>query len=682
MYHALTHTFQSHRLLRHLARALVALGRHAEAAKALKLYAELFDKARETDAVQVARELRQLHERAAREAKGAGATAGEREKEEEAELQAGREGLGERAKPEADEPTDVDSDGEYVRTVAFAARVVTKYLGEPEEGYRLARRGREVFDEGKEAGLVGDKVAEARIEVALGLSLAALAIKSEWFTSNSIDLLAALLSPIFPPLAAADPDTRPTQQATARAHLEKAAALNPTSWTTLYHLAFHLAELRQVGPALDAARQAVALLGAGLDAWHLLGLLVAARKELNESLAVLETALDEDDDAGLETRAPSGGGTPPTTGSSIGLGHPAGPGHGHPAAPSLLPRTAGEFDDDTPRDAVDDLVAACQVRMTKNVVIEALEGAEAALLDQQATMAWFARAFEEVKAVDGLNEASGVANSDGPSRPNSALSLAVPTVGHESAPKRAHSLLGRKRSLRKRTAGEESAQRSVSAAAPSTHSAVQAGSVAPAQNQAGARTLSASHSSTSLSDDAAINGGRGPEVATNARATKLLVDLWLMSAASYRRAGKLDDAKAAIAEAEQLAPDDADVWAQFAALSMGASIETARTALLKALSFEPDHVASTVLLARVYLVLAVGDPTRGAFAEGLLEGVTRRRGWDVAEAWFELSRCYKGVPGGGPGERVARERECLKWALELEGSRSVRGWAASVPRWL
>ena len=184
MYRALTHTFQSHRLLRHLARALVALGRHAEAAKALKLYAELSDKARETDAVQVARELRHLHERAAREAKGGAATTEERDKQREADGQESREGLGEKGGGSA-ESTDVDSEADYVRTVCFAARVVVKYLGDPEEGYRLARRGRAVFDEARDAGRVADGVAESRIEVALGLSLAALAAKGEllchWF---------------------------------------------------------------------------------------------------------------------------------------------------------------------------------------------------------------------------------------------------------------------------------------------------------------------------------------------------------------------------------------------------------------------------------------------------------------------------------------------------------------------
>lgn len=53
-----------------------------------------------------------------------------------------------------------------------------------------------------------------------------------------------------------------------------------------------------------------------------------------------------------------------------------------------------------------------------------------------------------------------------------------------------------------------------------------------------------------------------PTMEINPRATKLLVDLWLMSAASYRRAGRLEDAKGAISEAEALNGDDPDVWVQ------------------------------------------------------------------------------------------------------------------------
>ena len=64
MYNALSHTFQSQRLLRHLIVALTARGSYSEAGQALTVYLELFDKARETDAAQVARDVRKFRKRA------------------------------------------------------------------------------------------------------------------------------------------------------------------------------------------------------------------------------------------------------------------------------------------------------------------------------------------------------------------------------------------------------------------------------------------------------------------------------------------------------------------------------------------------------------------------------------------------------------------------------------------
>lgn len=90
--------------------------------------------------------------------------------------------------------------------------------------------------------------------------------------------------------------------------------------------------------------------------------------------------------------------------------------------------------------------------------------------------------------------------------------------------------------------------------------------------------------------------------------------------------------------------------------------EQARTSLIKALSYSADHIASLVLLSRFYLL----TPSKLPFAEGLLDTLTQNHGWDVAEAWYELSRCYKGTG------RERREKECLVWALQLEETRSVR----------
>lgn len=46
------------------------------------------------------------------------------------------------------------------------------------------------------------------------------------------------------------------------------------------------------------------------------------------------------------------------------------------------------------------------------------------------------------------------------------------------------------------------------------------------------------------------------------RETRLLSDLWLTSAATFRRMGKLEQAKAAIQEAEVLDENNPTVWVQ------------------------------------------------------------------------------------------------------------------------
>lgn len=157
MYHALTHTFASHRLLRHLARGLVALGEYEEAGKALELYRELWEKSRETDPRKVARELRRFRRE--------GGSEGEKEKVEVEE-------------EESEGEDDFDDARQFVGVAVFAVRVFCRYLGRPERGLIFARRAREELDkeEGDE-GLKADKVLEGRVEEALGVAIGALAAK-------------------------------------------------------------------------------------------------------------------------------------------------------------------------------------------------------------------------------------------------------------------------------------------------------------------------------------------------------------------------------------------------------------------------------------------------------------------------------------------------------------------------
>lgn len=87
-------------------------------------------------------------------------------------------------------------------------------------------------------------------------------------------------------------------------------------------------------------------------------------------------------------------------------------------------------------------------------------------------------------------------------------------------------------------------------------------------------------------------------------ATRVLQSLWLHSAASFRRVGELEQARSAIAEAEQLDARCADVWVQLAQWCLASDAQQAGAAvscLYKALACETDHVAASVHLARILL---------------------------------------------------------------------------------
>lgn len=70
------------------------------------------------------------------------------------------------------------------------------------------------------------------------------------------------------------------------------------------------------------------------------------------------------------------------------------------------PSSASSFvvpsaDVDLPRDETDVFISSLQIRMTRNVVIEAREGAEAALLDQQNLLKFYAEAVSQLTDQEG-----------------------------------------------------------------------------------------------------------------------------------------------------------------------------------------------------------------------------------------------------------------------------------------
>ncbi|CCM03055.1 uncharacterized protein FIBRA_05174 [Fibroporia radiculosa] len=165
-----------------------------------------------------------------------------------------------------------------------------------------------------------------------------------------------------------------------------------------------------------------------------------------------------------------------------------------------------------------------------------------------------------------------------------------------------------------------------------------------------------------------------------AKDRRLLSNLWLMSAATFRRLGKIEQAKAAIQEAEVKDEANPAVWLGLYYMALNDE-RRALEAFKKALFISPDDVSATVHLCRLYLIsssksgedkAACLDRDSVDLAVGLLSDLTRGAGWDVPEAWYFLAKQY-GLQG-----RKDRERECLSFALTLSETRSLRDIGVAV----
>lgn len=195
---------------------------------------------------------------------------------------------------------------------------------------------------------------------------------------------------------------------------------------------------------------------------------------------------------------------------------------------------------------------------------------------------------------------------------------------------------------------------------------------------------------------------------------RILSDLWLASAATFRRWGKLEQCLVSVMEAEGLDPGNEDVWVQLGmyhvantAMTMSSKASAgkeeeedddgekervwkpAEEAFSKSLLLKTDHPPALVSLAKLYLStstfqnLSTSTPTdhapkryQGAdLAESLLNPFTQSIGWDIPEAWYLLGHVAR-VQG-----REERARECWEFALGLEQGRGIRDWSC-LKRWL
>ncbi|KAI8869801.1 hypothetical protein GQ42DRAFT_24134 [Ramicandelaber brevisporus] len=193
------------------------------------------------------------------------------------------------------------------------------------------------------------------------------------------------------------------------------------------------------------------------------------------------------------------------------------------------------------------------------------------------------------------------------------------------------------------------------------------------QQQQQQQPPSSPHGSGSVTPSAAavINGTyAGRPVATKSRhhierGSTVLAGLWLTSADAFRRLGKHNDARDAIAEAQRFSPESVEAWHQRGLLALAAATPDSHSESIRhfesALALDSQYVTSQVQLAQIYF-----EQKRTAMADGLLQAVVKSRGWDLAEAWYLIGRIA--VEAG----EADKAKDALMYALQLEGTRPVR----------
>lgn len=111
---------------------------------------------------------------------------------------------------------------------------------------------------------------------------------------------------------------------------------------------------------------------------------------------------------------------------------------------------------------------------------------------------------------------------------------------------------------------------------------------------------------------------------------RILSDLWLLSAQMFIKLGKLDEARKAIEEAENVDwVSNPQVWCVLGQLlEAEGDFEQAQTAFYKSLVIDPNDITCRLWLAKSHLLQESQE-----IAEGILDIMTKSNGWDCAEAW-------------------------------------------------
>ncbi|KAG0233561.1 hypothetical protein BGW42_007396 [Actinomortierella wolfii] len=507
---------------------------------------------------------------------------------------------------------DIESEHDIVAVMVAGSRLYSKELDQPDEALNCAKKALETIQKHLHSQDVKPLLSQAYLYqgIAYGLQAA----------------------------KAHEPDNRPKLYAKALESLDKAIEILPLSFENHYARAVQLAETREIPAAIAAVKQALGLNASHIPSWHLLILLLSAQKDYDKALELCAVGLKE-----------------------------------------------SEWD----KPDTDGLVASqlegeeyLALRITQAILHDQVYGPEAALELHEGLFHLYTKVFapEPSSLGESLYDIQNIRQHD---QSDIELGSTLTVPGR----RRAGSIL----SVRSRNGGSEVGLNS-NGTAPTTNNTLDvpkanyASSITSSIGSTGSKGRRSGRSNTVGSAANPTSGttvGRSPlglppttprettkAIQRSARSKKVLVTLWLLSAATFRRIGKMQDALKATEEAERTDASNPDVWYQLGLLHAAqGDTETASVSFSKALALAPYHSACLARLGRSYLDAGSVD-----MAEGVLETTTRGQGWDSAEAWYYLGKVFEA------SDRLTRAKECLWYALDLERSRPVRGFTEAVSR--
>ncbi|GJJ76796.1 cargo-transport protein YPP1 [Entomortierella parvispora] len=426
-----------------------------------------------------------------------------------------------------------------------------------------------------------------------------------------------------------DPEKRPDLYSKAIDAFEKAIKVTPGNYDTYYLLALQLAEMRDIPKAILTVKQSLSIHASHIPSWHLLALLLSSQKDYERALSICAIASKESEWDLATTDALS----------------------------------ASQLDGE-------DYLA---LRITQAVLQDQIHGPESALELQEALFSLYTKVFapEPSSLGESMYDIQSIRRRD-----QSDVEVSNATIAGRP---RAGSILSSR--SRNGTGSDLGHQSTINGNTLDIPKANYASSIASSIGSTGSKnrrgapqpmTPATPLGRSLLSLPPTVRRPTGQSVMRTARANKVLVTLWLMSASAFRRLGRMDDAMKAIEEAERVDASNPDVWYQLGSLHAAqGDQETASIAFSKALALAPYHAACLARVGRSYLEAGSLE-----MAEGALDTTTRSMGWDCAEAWFYLGKVFEA------SNQLSKSKECLWYALDLESTRPVRPFTEALPRFL